>query len=312
MFAHGLMLHHFTDPRHPAGQGALTAQQLRAMLKGMGTQRFLSPSEWMERVRAGTLEPQHLCITLDDGLLCQYDVALPVFEELGLTAFWFVYSSVFQGNIERLELYRYFRTTAFEDIDAFYEAFSDAARSQAPGAFRQAQDCFDPATYLKDFAFYTVPDRWFRFLRDEALGVDGYNAVMDGMLQARGFDPAQVRDLLWLDDARLRTLVQKGHAVGLHSTTHPTRLERLTPAQQRGEYEANFNHIRAATGVAPRSMSHPCNSYTPQTLALLWDMGIQTGFRSNMARQPGHGPLELPREDHANLMHLTQPAGAGA
>lgn len=302
MAAHGLMFHHFTNgTSHPPGQGAIDARELREMLERVGISRILDPSEWTARALEGRLRDEDLCLTLDDGLLCQYEIALPVFEALGLRAFWFVYSSVFEGAVERLEIYRYFRSTAFADVGAFYSTFFEAVRCAHPELWAGAWARFDSSSYLTDYPFYSEGDRWFRFLRDEVLGVERYNTVMDSILAEAGFDTAAAARHLWLDDDRLRELHAAGHVIGLHSTTHPTRLERLPPEQQKEEYRHNFDHVRRVTGTAPQTAAHPCNSYSAETLRILDGLGIRMAFRSNMATAPEHGLLELPREDHANL-----------
>ncbi len=299
------MLHHFFDDYHPKSQGAISQHALRQILTGLGVHRFLTPAEWLTRSLAGELHKDDLCITLDDALLCQYDVALPVLDELGLKAFWFVYSSVFEGTLERLEVYRHFRSVHFSDLNRFYDTFSAVVAHHEPAAFATAQRVFDPTEYLKPFAFYSHSDRWFRYLRDEVLGGKRYNELMDRLITDSDLDTASLRDKLWMTNSQLARLVQEGHMVGLHSTTHPTRLERLSAEQQAYEYGHNLDHIFRATGVRPQTMSHPCNSYGAETLEILRGLGIQLGFRSNMALAARHGPLEYPREDQAMLKMIT-------
>ena len=48
-------------------------------------------------------------------------------------------------------------------------------------------------------------------------------------------------------------------------------------------------------------MSHPCNSYNDDTLAILRDLGIVLGFRANLADDT-NSLLELPRQDHATIL----------
>ena len=300
----GLMLHHFTGPAHPVGQGALTSDDLNALLLRIGPERFLSPEEWILRHQQGLLMPGNLCLTLDDGLRCQFDVALPVLKRHGILAFWFVYSSVFQGSLERLEVYRYFRTTAFNSIHDFYNAFFEHVMSLDQDKYTVARASFRPANYLSEFPFYSSEDRWFRFLRDEYLGQHPYYNVMDQLMDVYGFNPSDACQSLWLVDDHLRELSSSGHEIGLHSTTHPTRLSLLDINSQRHEYTKNYNHIHQVTGRLPRSMSHPCNSYTSHTLSILRDMNIHLGFRSNMSVLSNPSSLELPREDHANLLVL--------
>ena len=111
--AHGIMFHHFHDEKHPRGQGSISGDDLDRLLKYIGIQRFLSPAEWLEKLEKNQLQEKEVCLTFDDGLLCQMEVALPVLEQYHLQAFWFVYSGVFEGNLENLEIYRLFRTKFF-------------------------------------------------------------------------------------------------------------------------------------------------------------------------------------------------------
>src|SRR4051812_45501260 len=116
MLPHGVMFHHFHDATHPAGQGSISAGQLRHMIESIGPARILPAREFLWRAQHKTLRPTDICLTFDDNLRCQYDVALPVLREFGLTAFWFVYTSVLQGNVESLEIYRHFRMTQFVSV----------------------------------------------------------------------------------------------------------------------------------------------------------------------------------------------------
>lgn len=281
----------------------MSAEDLEAMVAHLGRRNILPAREWMERAALGRLRPGELCLTFDDGLRCQWDIAYPVMKALGLDAFWFVYTSPLEGNVERLELYRYFRTVRYPDVANFYRAF-DAAVAASPhaAAIEEALAGFAPAEYLKDFAFYTDADRRFRFTRDKALGPARYNEVMDAMMAATAFSSKGLAAKLWIDDEVVKRLHAEGHVIGLHSHTHPTQLCALPPAEQEREYRLNSAHLARVTGKAPTAMSHPCNSYTDSTLAILKGFGLDFGFRANMAMAAVHGPLEHPREDHANVL----------
>jgi peptidoglycan/xylan/chitin deacetylase (PgdA/CDA1 family) len=302
MRPHGIMFHHFHCARHPAGQGSISAEQLAAIIERIGPRRILPARQWMRCAMTATLRPTDVCLTFDDNLRCQYDVALPILEAYGLTAFWFVYTSVCQGNVERLEVYRHFRTTCFDSVDAFYDAFYEALEDsdhceRAHDALRQ----FNPREYLKPFPFYTDADRRFRFVRDDVLGPEAYARIMDTMVARAGLQPATFAKQLWMGGAELTELHRKGHVVGLHSHTHPTRIERLPVETQREEYRKNFDYLHDLLGDRPEAMSHPCNSYSRDTLMILRELGISLGFAANM-QTCGQSELEYPREDHANLV----------
>jgi len=300
--AHGIMLHHFCGGPHPKGQGAIDAEQFADLITAVGRDRILPAEEWVARTNQGTLHDGDLCITFDDALRCQYDIALPVLERFGITAFWFVYSSVFEGGVEPLEVFRYFRTVAFPDIDAFYRAFDEAWQgSEHAETIRAGIAGFDFDTYYPEIKIYTTADRRFRYIRDEILGPQRYELIMWRMIDLAGWRERIPANLLWLDDDCLRRLSAAGHVIGLHSYSHPTLLEKLPLAEQRTQYERNLRHIRQTIGRAPHTVSHPCNSYLPETLPLLRDLGVTVGFRADMSKLD-YSPLELPRIDHALLV----------
>lgn len=308
----GVMFHHFHGGGHPKGQGAISAEELELLLLGLGPERILPAKEWMRRALTGGLGQGDICLTFDDNLLCQYDIALPVLEKMGLSAFWFVYTSPNQGIPDHLEIYRYYRTTKFANVDQFYESFFSRLMS-GPWA-REAEAAlkgFDPASHLRDFPFYSDQDRKFRYVRDLVLGPERYTAAMEDMLMHDGVDKRSLAGKLWMTDEQLKGLHDKGHVIGLHSHNHPTRMDLLDKAAQAAEYRANFDHLARLLDQAPRSMSHPCNAYNRDTLDILREMGIELGFRANMA-QPQKRGLEYPREDHANLVRGMQGGSACA
>lgn len=302
MRAHGIMFHHFHGDGHAPGQGSISADDLRSMIDFLGRDRFLSASEFRDRALSGALRESDLCVTFDDNLRCQFDVAVPVLRDLGLTAFWFVYTSVLDGVFERLEVYRAFRSTHFPSVEAFYEAFfRDLAASPEADAVREGLQRFDPKTYLAIYSFYSEGDRRFRFVRDEVLGRDRYYQAMDAMIARHGVTAEQLAPSLWMDETCLRSLEADGHVIGLHSHTHPTRMAYLADSEQEREYRTNYERLSRVLREPPTAMSHPCNSYTPATLDLLKRMGVRLGFRANMLQEDAPH-LELPREDHANVL----------
>lgn len=302
MQPHGIMFHHFHDERHAPGQGSLSADDLAELIRFVGPDRILPARDWLSRALAEDLADDDLCLTFDDNLLCQHDVALPVLRTLDLTAFWFVPTSMMQGDLPRLELYRAFRVKCFDDVNDFYEAFfrTLATSDHAPLA-EQALERFDPGTYLAEYPFYSEADRRFRYVRDEVLGPRRYEHVMDALIGSRGIELEELATGLWMKPEHLRELHGDGHVIGLHTHTHPTRVTRLDPPQQLQEYRYNYMCLIRLLGEPPTTMAHPCNSYDAQTLAILRRLGLKLGFRANRALRR-HSELEYPREDHANIM----------
>lgn len=305
MSGYGVMFHHFSGLGHPNGQGAITADMLAEIIEYVSlSNNILSAQEWLTRSQSGSLKKNDACLTFDDGLRCQYDLALPVLESYDLTAFWFIYTSPLLGGIQRLELYRYFRDTCFDDIDAFYMLFNKhIENTKYSTQVKNKLAYFDADTYLIEFPFYSKGDRIFRYIRDQVLGPDGYFQVMDSMIEEMNIDKANTSSKLFVDAAAIKILHQKEHIIGLHSHTHPTRLEDLSELEQLKEYHLNKKKLREIVEHEITVMSHPCNSYNEVTLKLLKNMGISVGFRSNMANVKQRTTLEYPREDHTNLLN---------
>lgn len=295
----GLMFHHFHGHGHRPAEGALSAEDFEAVLDHFPG--ILPAREWAARARAGRLEADDVCLTFDDTLRSQADIALPIMRRRGLTGFWFVYSSVCEGTPERLEIYRYLRTHVFEDFPTFFAAFMAAVYASPRGAQAERQlRTFVPSAYLAQFRFYTDEERTYRFVRDVVLGPEDYALVMDGMVAEAGLGPASLLPRLWLGDDDLLDLDASGHVVGLHSHTHPTQLARLPVERQREEYARNQAHLTRLLGRPADTVAHPCNSYGPETLDILAGMGVTLGFCATPA---GSGaPLEWPREDAGHLM----------
>ena len=301
MTAQALMFHHFHGAQHQCGQGSISACEFLEVLDFVGLKRILPARDWLHGTLEGSLPPDALCLTFDDALLSQYEVALPVLQSLDLTAFFFVYSSVFEGKLEKLEIYRKFRDTQFQNIDDFYSAFDRAiVASDHQEKVENSLVNFVAKNYLSRFPFYSDADRRFRYLRDAVLGPTNYQQVMDIMIANAGCNSLTLSENLWMNNEHLRELHENGHVLGLHSFSHPTRMASLHRDDQHEEYSRNSKHLNKITGTVSRVMAHPCSSYNSDTLSILTEMGVRLGFRADP--QGGSTALEIPRQDHATLM----------
>ena len=298
------MFHHFHRHGEPSAQGSITAESFATILDKLSDHHnLLTAEKWMQRALSASLAADEICLTFDDALQCQYEIAAPIMQARGLTGFFFVYSSVFEGQLENLELYRRLRTDHFETIDAFYQAFEEIFTARFPElAAAPKLLAFKPADYLKPFEFYSDSDRRFRFIRDEILGVNRYVDVMDTLIKQKGLTKSQLAKNLWMTNAQLQNLSAAGHIIGLHSYSHPTRLCALSHSEQQAEYQKNFDHLSRVLGKHPTTMSHPCNAYDSGTLDILQGLGIKLGFCSNMVALDTRSMLEFPRRDHADVM----------
>jgi peptidoglycan/xylan/chitin deacetylase (PgdA/CDA1 family) len=295
-----IMFHHFHSDKHIVGQGSLSAEQFYDVIR---KNNVISANEWYDRYKKGALKDE-VCVSFDDNLKCQYDIAFPVLKDLGLKAFWFIYTSPLLNIVERLELYRYFRMSQFSDVDAFYKYFDDHLQTseyaeRANGLMKDN----DLNKYLSEYSFYTYGDRKFRYIRDVVLSKEEYYELMDAMIAASGMDTSHMIDKLWMNRADIKDLHNDGQFIGLHSHTHPTKMELLPYNEQLNEYSTNKNILEDIIGKdGVFSISYPCNSYNKDTLEIMKELNVSIGFRANTQMQ-SKSSLEISRIDHTLLKY---------
>lgn len=304
----GVMFHHFYDTVHPQGQGAISSSEFEKMIYWL-KKRFtiLSPDEFTDLFQRNMLREGQICLTFDDSLLCQFDVALPVLESLELTAFFNIYSSAFSGNPDPLEIFRYFRTVAFKSVDEFYSSFFAHMSKLEKDMYVNGSQAFrENGDYLIQFPFYSLEDRKFRFFRDCILGKEAYNLVMQELMRDLNFDVLDIPKRVFMSTEQLISLRDAGHKIGLHSDSHPTQMASLPKSAQTLEYSRNYAFLENELGVKADSMAHPCGSYNLETIQILRELGIAIGFGSSMVANKWSSEFEVPRQDHITIHSWVQ------
>ena len=306
-YPHGIMFHRFHDSHESnQSQGTLTPDEFERILLHVGIENIRSPQEWVSRLEGNRLGERDLCITFDDGLRSQTEYALPVLDRYGLQAFWFVYSCVFEGTPLKSEIYSQV-AGQMGGMPVLIEEFLD----RCPPDMGVQLDSDEFTAYVnvlrEEAPFYSSNDLKYRFIRGMSRNKASFEGLMDQMIKEHGFDLDEVSRRLWLTEADLKALTERGHCVGLHSYDHPYELARLTYEEQLQQYEKNYAHILAVTQQRPNCVAHPLNSYNEQSLAVLQRLGVRCGFRANMlpsssSKHMNPHCLELAREDAVNIL----------
>ena len=301
--AFGIMFHHFHGKDHPVGQGSISDNDLDRMITWLKKNfKILNIKEFHEKVLKQKIASNETCLTFDDSLLCQFEIALPVIESHGLTALFNVYSSAFSGKPDPLEIYRYFRSVAYENFDDFFNDFFSIIKEEFSSRYSEGISRFSSEREIYDEPFYSENDKVFRFFRDYVLGIPDYNLIMTKLMNLKMFIPDKIPAKVFMTVPQLEQLNQNGHALGLHSDTHPTRIELLPKEEQMREYMKNYEFLKNITGNGATMVAHPCGRYSEITLEILNQLEVSLGFRANMTIPFAKSLLEIPREDHANIL----------
>ena len=250
---HSVMFHHFHDDNHLPAQGSLSSSDFVKMIDWLNKHySILNASQYKENFENRSLKETDICLSFDDALKCQYDIAVPVMEKFGIEAFFFVYSSAFTNNPGAidgaLEIYRYFRTTCYANLDEFYEHFFDNVEKRDVKEFSRHHAKYSELDYLAAFPFYTENDKWFRYLRDQYLVGNQYDEIMSDMIEKKNFDVSAAKKDLWVSEKDLVSIESKGHIIGLHSYSHPTKISNLSKTEQHLEYQRNYEHLSEFLG----------------------------------------------------------------
>jgi len=309
-FFHGIMFHHFHDNKiHLKSQGSIDKDDFYKMINFIGRNNILDANEFYEKFKNSKLKNNEVCLTFDDAIKCQIDIALPILEELKIKSFFFVYTSIFHGNPDNLEVFRFFRTNYFNNVNEFYVNFYKVLDKDLNSFFRKHNDRINE-TKIK-FPFYTIEDIKFRLVRDKFLTKNEYEENMFQMIKEKKLNHKDFYKKLFFQKNDLQTLNNLGHTIGLHSHNHPTLLEKLSYDEQKSEYEKCLSFISNILNKPKKEikcMSHPCGSYNENTLEILKKLGIELGFKQLMSIEPEKGMkkinnsfLEIAREDQSNI-----------
>ena len=308
------MFHHFHDNKiHLPGQGSISKDDFYKIINFIGKNNILNAEDFFHRYKEKKLSKTNVCLTFDDSLKCQYDVAVPILEEMNIKAFFFVYTSIFTANPGMLEIYRYFRMNFYNTVNNFYDdffkVFNKHHNQNLEKIYKEHKNQIEKVK--KDYLYYSYNDIKFRLVRDTILTKDEYSQIMIKMFEKKNFDYNSIIKNLFLSKNDIKQLRQSGHIIGLHSHSHPYKLENLNYEKQFDEYNKNLNMLSGILNNKEKiiSMCHPCGSYNNNTFDILKKLGIEIGFRNNInfttkMNRINNSKFEIARQNHSHIIKM--------
>ena len=134
------MFHHFHDDRiHTKGQGSIDRDDLSNIIKFIGRKNILDADIFFEKLKNKKLKDNDVCLTFDDAIKSQIDIALPVLEDFRIKSFFFVYTSVFEGKPDNLEFFRFFRMNYYNNVNEFYSEFYETLNKDTAFFFKKIE-----------------------------------------------------------------------------------------------------------------------------------------------------------------------------
>jgi peptidoglycan/xylan/chitin deacetylase (PgdA/CDA1 family) len=133
-------------------------------------------------------------------------------------------------------------------------------------------------------AIGSVPDAPFLVTVDDG-GVSFYTMLAD-RLEARGWrgycfvSTNQIGTRGFLDASQIRELDRRGHLIGSHSASHPTRFSACTPEQMEQEWRVSRQVLEDVLGHEVRLASVPGGYYSKAVARAAGNAGLRLLFNS--------------------------------
>ena len=310
-FYHGIMFHYFHDNEiHKKGQGSIDKDDFYKVINFIGRKNILNADEFFEKIKNNKIKNTDVCFTFDDGIKCQLDIALPILEDLKIKSYFFTYTSMFEKKPDNLDVFKYFRTNYFNNINEFYDNFYKRLDFDLSDFFNKNLSEIKYRKYK--YNFYSIEDIKFRLVRNDFLNKKEYEQIMFSMIEEKKINLKDVYKKLFITKYDLQKLDNLGHVIGLHTHTHPTQIENFSYDEQKNEYEKSLSlisHILNKPKNEIKCMSHPCGSYNNDTLEILKGLGIELGFKNVMMiekekkmKKINNSYLEIARQNYSDIL----------
>ena len=278
--------HHYVveePPRAPRAIFPTTVAELEREL-GLLSQafEFVGCGELLAAVRGEAGLPERACaVTFDDGLRCQYEVALPVLDRLGVPAIFFVPGLPLSEG----------RALAVHKIHALRERMGDHELLARLG--RQRLDV-ERATAM--YAYDAPEAAAVKYLLNIGLDSTERDALLDEVFG----DEAVFARELYMSRQQLGELGRRG-LLGAHSSLHRP-LSKLDDAELEADLRSSATVLARGDGeAAPRAISYPygtSDAVDERVAAAAGLAGFELGFTMEPAlNRTLEQPLLLARID---------------
>tara|TARA_Y100000996_G_scaffold397012_1_gene363639 strand:+ start:1079 stop:2005 length:927 start_codon:yes stop_codon:yes gene_type:complete len=308
MNVYGLMFHHFHDKfNYKKSEGSINQKQLKSILLNF-KKNIVKADEFLNSLdEKNKSSKKMICLTFDDSIKSQANVALEVLDDLKMKAFFFVNTFQFENKLGLIECCRYFRNNYFSSVEEFNNFFIEHLKSIYT---KKKIDKF--ISLNKNFfikmkkisPFYSYTDLEFRLLRDFFLKNSEYSKILIRLFELKNFDYKKENKKLHFNRRDLLGLIKKNHEIGLHSHSHPIPITDLPKKKIQEEYNKNYLILNRIINKRIVSMSHPNGYFNKECKAILKNLNIKIGFANSYKglKNKKLDPLNIPRVDHSSLI----------
>ncbi|WP_028484246.1 polysaccharide deacetylase family protein [Thioalkalivibrio sp. ALE17] len=224
-------------------------------------------AEAVERLQNHTLPPRAVCVTFDDGYADNAEVALPILQEEGVPATFFIATGYLDGG-------RMFNDTLIETVRRLPKNADLGPEGLGEWTLETDHDRLKLIHALIGRFKYQPAEK--RQAGTEAL------ATRFGVL---------LPDNLMMSGQQVRELANAGMEIGGHTATHPILTE-VGAATARAEIEKGREDLEALLGRAPRLFAYPNGRPNKDYAAEHVQIARDCGFEAAVSTAPGAARLD--------------------
>ena len=262
------------DPLFPDETDARQFSEVCGWLKSWFN--LLPLDEAVARLKAGSLPARAACITFDDGYADNYLVAMPILQQYGLTATFFVATGFLDGG-------RMWNDSIIETVRGCTGALLDLSSlnlGQHPMS-TLVEKRTAIAALIRKIKYQPTARR---------IGVTAEIARLA---------KAQLPHNLMMTSLQVKTMRRAGMQIGAHTVSHPI-LAQLTDDQAKGEISDSKVFLEQLLGEPIGLFAYPNGKpgedYSPQTVEVVRRLGFDAAVSTQWgASQQGDDPLQIRR-----------------
>jgi peptidoglycan/xylan/chitin deacetylase (PgdA/CDA1 family) len=297
-----IMFHYFHDDKtHRKVDGSLSANQLEEIINST-VYNVLSADTWFRKYDEGTLEDNDTCLTFDDGIKEQYDIAVPILDKHRIKGLFNICTFFFTGDEDTFEIHRYFRNNYFESINGFYEHYFQSIESLEKELYDNVCLTVNFEQYIGHATFYTTEDRKFRYFRDVVFK-EKHSSILEGMMQQKGLDKYAVAEKLWISQGQISDM-SRNHLIGIHTHEHSTTIDQWDKHQQQRSYHRNKKILEKIISDEITICAYPCGKSNDETAPAISELGIKHGMIASTTERLGDNHYLIPRVDSTDFYKL--------
>jgi peptidoglycan/xylan/chitin deacetylase (PgdA/CDA1 family) len=261
-----LMYHRIgTETFDPWGL-AVAPERFEAQLQWLARARTILPlTEFAAMHRQANLPGKAVALTFDDAYACNFEVAVPMLERLGIPATIFVPAELIErgqefwwDDLERMVLEH--------SVPALRVGAQQVALGEPDAGDRQWPPDAKPRT-LRQRSFHLL---WSQ-LREKAPGE--LLAAMEQLREQTGTPGEPRKSHRPMTAGEVRSTASTTVAIGSHTLTHPS-LPRLQRDEKRHEIVDSVARCAALSGATPTSLAYPYGDFDAESERFAADAGF--------------------------------------